>query len=275
MSYEPIVTIVLTYHTFQFYSKCFYHYFELQSNHLLKQKTNYLFQVSSRKDVLLWKEKIETSTPTIYDINRYAIAEQLGKGAFGEVRRAYDTFTDASVAIKLLPDAYNNRTQLKNAIRELRILQTVKHPNIIRFYDVYLSDETLYLVTELCQRDMLRLLQAHYDCLTQDDVILISKQLISAVSYLHSLGIMHRDIKPSNILFSFDKVVKLCDFGMARTSSLSERDRALSHPDFDSYDYSSVSTIQNYQSSRRTSQSMSSVASGLNSQYSEYVVTRW
>lgn len=225
------------------------------------------------------------------------------------VRRAVDSTTDTIVAIKILPNIYGSRILLKNLTRELRILKFVNHPNIIHFRDAFVSDETLYLVTDLYQLDLLRLIHYCYFRLNEEDIIRISYEVLSALRYLHQCHIMHRDIKPSNILLTNDLTVKICDFGMAR-SSLAAVDEKLPSSEplkresycnhMMDYEYEGIDDITSTKSTNFLSETdqdhiLNGVTSSIqrrlkylkerhsshflerqfSSQFSEYVVTRW
>lgn len=102
---------------------------------------------------------------------------------------------------------------------EIRILQSVCHPNIIRLYDIYETSETVFLVTDYCRGGELfdRLVEkVHY---AELDARHIAYQMFAAISYLHDHGIIHRDIKPENILLRSTKEpsnIAISDFGLSR-----------------------------------------------------------
>lgn len=102
---------------------------------------------------------------------------------------------------------------------EIRILQSVCHPHIIRLYDIYETRETVFLVTDYCRGGELfdRLVEkVHY---AELDARHIARQLFDAVAYLHNHGIIHRDIKPENILLRTrhePSDIAISDFGLSR-----------------------------------------------------------
>lgn len=105
---------------------------------------------------------------------------------------------------------------------ELDILKTLDHPNIIKLYDIFDYREFFYVVTEYCGGGELFAAVKRNHHFSEKDASGILKQLLSAVSYLHSRNIVHRDLKPENIVFNtvvdtdFSKGrIKIIDFGTA------------------------------------------------------------
>lgn len=107
-------------------------------------------------------------------------------------------------------------TQMKakdQILREVRVLKSVSHPNIIKYENILNCDDYLYIVLELATGGDLF---DRIGKLNETEAIYIFKQVLEAVEYLHSLGIAHRDLKPENILLSADNKVKLTDFGLSK-----------------------------------------------------------
>ena len=110
-------------------------------------------------------------------------------------------------------------------LRELSILRRLKHPKIIKIYDILPPADInnyneLYIILEYLPFD-LRKLYAKNKFLDDEHVVKITYQLLVVLKYLSSVHILHRDLKPENILSDNDFNIKLCDFGLAR-SGLSE-----------------------------------------------------
>ena len=99
--------------------------------------------------------------------------------------------------------------------REVDILRSLSHENIVRFVDACRDSRFLYIVTEKCSGGEVfeRLLLEKR--LRESDVAAICVQVLQAVDYVHSQGIVHRDIKAENFLFAHDGTVKLIDFGLS------------------------------------------------------------
>jgi serine/threonine protein kinase len=151
-----------------------------------------------------------------------------GAGAFGTVFKATDGRTGGTVALKVVDPS---RCAIET-LREIAVLRACRHPSIIRLQDLqYTGHGDLVMVLDFVNLDLDTLM---IDCradpawsLTNARYILF--QLASAVSYLHSMGVVHRDIKPANIMVDFACRVRLIDFGLSRFVP-AERARTESQP---------------------------------------------
>lgn len=109
--------------------------------------------------------------------------------------------------------------------RELEILRTVDHPNIIKLHEAYEDSKYLHLVTELCTGGDLISHLVEAQVFTEAEAAIVGKQILSAVNHLQMLGICHRDIKPMNIVFATTErtsEVRLIDFGLSKNFGSSE-----------------------------------------------------
>jgi calcium-dependent protein kinase len=103
--------------------------------------------------------------------------------------------------------------------RELEILKTLDHPNIIKFYETYKDEKYYHLVMEYCSGGELMEKLAREGKINESMTRKIMKKLFSAVNYLHERGICHRDLKPENFLFmdkGKDTEIKIIDFGLSK-----------------------------------------------------------
>ncbi|KAL7555080.1 hypothetical protein ACHAWF_019004 [Thalassiosira exigua] len=151
----------------------------------------------------------------------------LGTGHYGSVRECIDRATGEKCAVKSIrkndPEVHTG-----SLLREIELLEEIKHNNIIQLVDVIEDAEHLHLVTNLCEGGELfdKIIQkTSHDsrngppCFSEDDAARILHQILVAVSHMHQRDIVHRDIKPENILFETkdeDSPVKIIDFGFAR-----------------------------------------------------------
>ena len=154
-----------------------------------------------------------------YDID----PREIGHGHYGVVRRARDKATRQMYAIKTIRKSKISR--LESLRREIEILQTVDHPNIIKLVDVYEDEKFLHLVTELCTGGEMfdRIIaktkseEGHY---SEADAATIMRKILDAIDYIHTVhNICHRDLKPENFLFmtqAEDAELKIIDFGLSR-----------------------------------------------------------
>ncbi|CAB3364666.1 Hypothetical predicted protein [Cloeon dipterum] len=158
-------------------------------------------------------------------IGRYVVGEVLGEGSYGKVKEALDQETLTRRAIKIL-----KRNKLKripngeaNVQREIKLLSSLKHPNVISLIEVMKNDvkDKLYMVLEFCLSSLQSLLDS-----VPDKKLPLSQahyyfcQLIDGLEYLHSRRIVHKDLKPGNLLLTMDGTLKISDFGVAEVVGL-------------------------------------------------------
>ena len=157
-------------------------------------------------------------------LSKYSIKKQiLGKGHYGTVRKAVCRTTGKQFAIKKT-SKHKLKLSLADILRENKVLPTIHHPNIIKYYETLEDEKYFYEVMELATGSSLIGHQGEHD---EVKVSRIMRSALSAVSYLHSKGIIHRDLKPNNFMFASEDPnadVKLIDFGFAR---LVEQDEML------------------------------------------------
>lgn len=159
-------------------------------------------------------------------IRKYEIQTQLGKGAYGIVWRAVDRRTKQVVAVKKIFDAFQNSTDAQRTFREVMFLQSLKHDNIIKLLNVHRADndKDIYLAFEFMETDLHAVIRAHI--LEDVHKQFIIYQLLRTLKYLHSAEILHRDMKPSNLLLNSDCLMKVADFGLARSILMLEKEQA-------------------------------------------------
>ncbi|GMG20970.1 unnamed protein product [Ambrosiozyma monospora] len=150
---------------------------------------------------------------------RYTDLNPVGMGAFGLVCSANDTLTNQSVAIKKVMKPFSTAVLAKRTYRELKLLNHLRHENLISLEDIFLSPlEDIYFVTELQGTDLHRLLTSRP--LEKQFIQYFLYQILRGLKYVHSAGVIHRDLKPSNILINENCDLKICDFGLARIQDL-------------------------------------------------------
>lgn len=144
----------------------------------------------------------------------------VGYGAFGVVWSVTDPRSGRRVALKKMPNVFQTVVSAKRVFREVKMLCTLKHDNVLHTVDCLqppLTDlfHEVYILCELMQSDLHKIISSP-QMLTQDHVKLFLYQILRGVKYLHSAGIIHRDIKPGNLLVNSNCLLKICDFGLAR-----------------------------------------------------------
>ncbi|KAL2534582.1 Protein kinase family protein with ARM repeat domain [Abeliophyllum distichum] len=147
-------------------------------------------------------------------MNHYHIYEAIGKGKYSTVYKGRKKKTIEYFAIKSVDKSHRNKV-----LQEVRVLHTLDHPNVLKFYSWYETSAHLWLVLEYCVGgDLLTLLQQDGK-LPEDSIHDLACGMVRAMQYLHSKGIIYGDLKPSNILLDENGHTKLCDFGLARKLS--------------------------------------------------------
>jgi len=157
-------------------------------------------------------------------IVNYDVHGPIGCGAFASVRMCVEKESGQKFAMKIVDKRKftiaNTSAREKSPEDEAKLLQGLKHPNIIQIHDAFESKDHFYLIMELAMGgDLLDLLISLGHGLSEAYTHKLFLQVCSVVQYLHSQGLAHRDIKPENILLvskAVDSDVKLTDFGLSR-----------------------------------------------------------
>jgi serine/threonine-protein kinase len=145
------------------------------------------------------------------------ILERVGRGAFGEVFRAWDTRLDREVALKLLPVSRSPMPQgASSIIEEGRLLAKVQHPNVVTIHGAEQIGERIGLWMEFVRGRTLEQLLRDGTRFTAADVAGIGLELCRAVSAVHAAGLVHRDIKAQNVIRTDSGRVVLMDFGTGK-----------------------------------------------------------
>ena len=151
-------------------------------------------------------------------MENYHVIELVGEGSFGKVYKGRRKHTGQIVALKFIVKQGKTEKDIKNLRQEIEILRHLRHENIIQMLDTFETKTKFVVVTELAHGELFEILEDDHQ-LPESCVAKIGKQLVRALHYLHSNGIIHRDMKPQNILIGANGTVKLCDFGFARAMS--------------------------------------------------------
>jgi mitogen-activated protein kinase 15 len=156
-------------------------------------------------------------------LEKYEIMQKLGRGAYGIVWKARNKKTNQMVALKKVYDAFQNSTDAQRTYREVMYLEHLNgHENIIQLLSLHRSynNKDLYLVFDLMETDLHIVIRAKI--LKPIHKQFIMYQLFKSLKYIHSADLIHRDLKPSNMLINSDCLMKLADFGLARSVAATE-----------------------------------------------------
>jgi serine/threonine-protein kinase len=152
--------------------------------------------------------------------NRYTIKRHIGSGGMSYVFLAADGVMKRDVAIKLLKDELmSDADAIERFVIEAKAVSMMDHQNIVRCYDVSNGESLKYIVMEYISGETLKEYLKRKQVLPPSEAINYTCQILSALEYAHSKGIIHRDIKPQNVLLVGNGEVKVSDFGIAQLPS--------------------------------------------------------
>lgn len=169
--------------------------------------------------------------PFCQDSSKYEKLCKIGQGTFGEVFKARDRNTKRLVAMKKILMENEKEGFPITALREIKILQLLKHDNVLNLVEICRSKatpynrykSTFYMISDFCEHDLAGLLSNTNVKFNLGEIKKIVQQLLNGLYFLHSNKILHRDMKAANILITKNGVLKLADFGLARSFSLSNK----------------------------------------------------
>ena len=166
---------------------------------------------------------------------KYKILSKLGSGSFGKVFLAQNKFTKEKVAMKEIKKANKDLLSDGEIKDEINILKSLDHPDIVRIIESFNTKDSYVLVTEYCEGG--ELYDQVRNQLSETQIAVIFKQLLSGLAYLHSHNIVHRDLKLENILIQeIEKSkttgedlfnIKIIDFGTARIFNNSKKPQSI------------------------------------------------
>ena len=152
-------------------------------------------------------------------VGPYRVVGLLGVGGMGEVFRARDSKLHRDVALKVLPSAFEfDPDRLARFRREARVLAALNHPHIAAIYGLEESNGRVALVLELVEGVTLAK-RIEDGPLALADALSVARQIAEALEAAHDKGIIHRDLKPANVKVTSAGVVKVLDFGLAKTAA--------------------------------------------------------
>ncbi|KAI5190849.1 hormonally upregulated Neu-associated kinase [Nematocida minor] len=161
-------------------------------------------------------------------VGKYTVTEQIGKGATSVVYEGTNNKTREKVAIKVI-DSRNTRN-LHLAANEIRVLQRLDHPNIIKILETVETETQTLIVLEKCKFSLSSV--AKSGALPYKTVLRIFRDILVGMRYLHTNGVIHRDIKLGNVMISESNDLKIIDFGLSKDTLFSTPKTFCGTPDF-------------------------------------------
>ncbi|KAH7914572.1 kinase-like domain-containing protein [Hygrophoropsis aurantiaca] len=148
-------------------------------------------------------------------LGEYTVIQDIAEGTFGKVKMATHTITGQKVAMKYISKAVIHMTKTKTRVqREVEYMRTLRHPHIIKLYEVISTPTDIIIVLEYAGGELFNYIVAN-GRMPEPRARRFFQQLISGIEYSHKLKIVHRDLKPENVLLDEDLNVKIADFGLS------------------------------------------------------------
>jgi len=149
-------------------------------------------------------------------LDQFEEIKQLGEGTYGVVFLVRNKKNDELVALKKIRLDSDDEGISSTAIREISLLMSLRHPNIVHLHQVFCGQRGLTMVFEYLEYDLKKYMDSRIDLLSLDEIKWMMYQLLVGIDFCHRRRVMHRDLKPQNLLINANGVLKLADFGLAR-----------------------------------------------------------
>lgn len=157
--------------------------------------------------------------PRVVSSELYERLAQVGEGTYGKVYKARRQDTGKLVALKRIRMEAEKDGFPVTAIREIKLLQSLDHPNVLKLMEMMVSKGHVYMVSEYLEHDLTGILNnpnMQSNKFTDANLKSLMQQLLAGLDYIHWRGVLHRDLKGSNILLGRNGDLKIADFGLAK-----------------------------------------------------------
>ncbi|XP_070428939.1 cyclin-dependent kinase-like 4 isoform X1 [Equus przewalskii] len=149
-------------------------------------------------------------------MEKYEKLAKIGEGSYGVVFKCRNKTSGQVVAIKKFVESEDDPVVKKIALREIRMLKQLKHPNLVNLIEVFRRKRKMHLVFEYCDHTLLNELERNPNGVADGVIKSVLWQTLQALNFCHKHNCIHRDVKPENILITKQGIIKICDFGFAR-----------------------------------------------------------
>ena len=183
--------------------------------------------MSSRWEVPISRDLIPVINEALGD--RYTIEREIARGGAGRIFLAHDA-EDRKIALKILHPELTVSVQADRFLREIELLSRLEHPLIAKLLDYGERDWVVYFAMSYVEGPTLQAVLDQVRRTSVADALRLGDNLLDALAYAHSQGIVHRDVKPANIILA-DAGAMLVDFGIARAIEMAGRQR-ITHSGF-------------------------------------------
>lgn len=190
----------------------------------MQQETNSVLpgqafpRASSFLDKMKKMSKMDLAQSGDEMVGDYIIGEKLGQGSFGKVMLGTHIATKQKVALKFI-DYSKTKSQKErdNIKREVRLMQLLDHPNIVKLLEVIEQNQVTCIVLEYISGGELFDYIVSHRRLKEPEAIRFFRQVVQGIEYCHSNLVIHRDLKPENLLLDSNNNIKINDFGLSNT----------------------------------------------------------
>jgi len=162
---------------------------------------------------------VNAMAPTRRSLSEFNIETQIGKGSFARVYRVTRNSDHKRYAIKEVNLRQMTQKEREDAVNEVRLLASIRHDRVIRYFDAFIESDRMYIVMEYAKGgDLYMKMKKHKEkkiFLEEKTILDIFAQVCEGVATLHSLGVVHRDIKSPNVFMMGGGIVKVGDLGIA------------------------------------------------------------
>ncbi|KAG8996104.1 Protein kinase [Tulasnella sp. JGI-2019a] len=160
-------------------------------------------------------QSAKPATNNLAKLGEYKLVRNVGEGTFGKVKLAIHAVTGHKVAMKFISKAKINAMKMRTRVsREVEYLRMLRHPHIIKLYEVISTPTDIIMVIEYAGGELFNYIVEHGK-MSEPQARRFFQQIMTAISYSHALKIVHRDLKPENVLLDDNLNVKIVDFGLS------------------------------------------------------------